>query len=478
MTRELQSNSMDIDSPDVSKASPNGMQENGLNLYPVSATDSGEGLPYAPENFPNPGDKWGWKVGRRLAASGHFLDRYVYIPTSLCESGNRRGFASKLAFEQYIRGKFPDTDIDAFFASFSWRIPSTACKNGQLLFQDRKETPTSLGKAAQDPGGKLHCKAGNKFCSSLAGVEDSVSQVMPCDICCSEPGFCRDCCCILCCRTFDKASSSSSDTYSYIRCEAKIEGFICGHSCHIECALRAYMAGTVGGSIGLDAEYYCRRCDSRTDLVPHFKKLLEDSGSIVLGEEIEKVLRLGVCALRGSEKTSVTELLSRIELAISKLKNGTCVEDIWKKEDVSAGSAAGLSPNTEKDEPQDSITGPPQKISSNFDHRIESLKLEDEIDHVLDALRKSQEMEYRLAEERLSSQKNCILNLYQQLDKERSELSSCTSRKYKDSMLDNVLNRVDQIKREVSKLKDMEEVAKGFGKVPKQILKEQFGVDF
>ncbi|KAL9140165.1 hypothetical protein ABFS82_14G017700 [Erythranthe guttata] len=318
MTRELQSNSMDIDGPDLSKASPNGMQENGLNLYPVSATDSGEGLPYAPENFPNPGDKWGWKVGRRLAASGHFLDRYVYIPTSLCESGNRRGFASKLAFEQYIRGKFPDTDIDAFFASFSWRIPSTACKNGQLLFQDRKETPTSLGKAAQDPGGKLHCKAGNKFCSSLTGTEDSVSQVMPCDICCSEPGFCRDCCCILCCRTFDKASSSS-DSYSYITCEAKIEGFICGHSCHIECALRAYMAGTVGGSIGLDAEYYCRRCDSRTDLVPHFKKLLEDSGSAVLGEEIEKVLRLGFCALRGSEKTSVTELLSRIELAISKV---------------------------------------------------------------------------------------------------------------------------------------------------------------
>ncbi|KAM1348857.1 hypothetical protein PS2_003035 [Malus domestica] len=56
------------------------------------------------------------------------------------------------------------------------------------------------------------------------------------------------------------------------------------------------MAGTVGGSIGLDSEYYCRRCDEKTDLV--------------------------------SYKTSARDLLKRIEVAIEKLKCGTNLEDI------------------------------------------------------------------------------------------------------------------------------------------------------
>jgi hypothetical protein len=36
---------------------------------------------------------------------------------------------------------------------------------------------------------------------------------------------------------------------------------------------------------------------------------------------------------------------------------------------------------------------------------------------------------------------------------------------------------VDQIKREVTKLKDMEEVANGFGRTSKDILKEHFGLE-
>ncbi|KAI3459397.1 hypothetical protein Pfo_016060 [Paulownia fortunei] len=480
MTCELQKESMDIDSPGGSKASSNGLQENGFNLYPVSVNETGEGLPYAPEDWPNPGDKWGWKVGRRISVSGYFLDRYMYLPSRLREAGHRKGFASRLSLEQYIRTKFPDKDVDSFFASFSWRIPSKQSK------KDDKEMFRPPGETAEDPGsgvqiGEVHCKAGNRFCSSLAAGEDSVSEVMFCDICCSEPGFCRDCCCILCCRIIDKAS----DGYSYIRCEANVEGCACGHSCHIDCALRAYMAGTVGGSIGLDAEYYCRRCDSRTDLVSHVTKLLQNCESIVSQDDIEKILRVGICVLRGSKKSSAKQLLHHIELAMSKLKNGTYLEDIWKKEDVSADTAVGLSSNAngtsglfpKNEESQDCKMSSPPTLSSNFDHRVESLKLEDEIDHILDALRKSQEIEYRLAEERLSAQKNYILNLYQQLDKERSDLSRHTSSKDQDSLLDAVLSRVDQIKQEVSTLKDMEEVSKGFGRVPKHILKEQFGLD-
>lgn len=188
------------------------------------------------------------------------------------------------------------------------------------LIVDYKESPGPLGKAAEcpestDQSSEVCCKAGNRMCSSLAADEDSVSKVMSCDICCSEPGFCRDCCCILCCKIVDKASAS----YSYIRCEANIDGYTCGHSCHIDCALRAYMAGTVGGSIGLDAEYYCRRCDSRTDLVSHVQKLLEDSKSIASRDDIEKILKIGICVLRGSERTSAKKLLHHFELAMSKV---------------------------------------------------------------------------------------------------------------------------------------------------------------
>ncbi|KAM1002639.1 hypothetical protein ACFX13_003091 [Malus domestica] len=49
------------------------------------------------------------------------------------------------------------------------------------------------------------------------------------------------------------------------------------------------MAGTVGGSIGLDSEYYCTRCDEKTDLV--------------------------------SYKTSARDLLKRIEVAIEKVSS-------------------------------------------------------------------------------------------------------------------------------------------------------------
>lgn len=62
-----------------------------------------------------------------------------------------------------------------------------------------------------------------------------------------------ECCCILCCKTINTAIGG----YSYITCKATVlDGNICGHIAHIDCALRAYVAGSVGGSIGLDAEYF------------------------------------------------------------------------------------------------------------------------------------------------------------------------------------------------------------------------------
>lgn len=112
---------------DVNGSSPT-MSKNDLILRPVSQDESGEGLPYAPENWPNPGDNWSWRVGKRVAITGHFLDRYLYLPRGIGVSDNpsRRGagFASKLSVERYIQLVYPGADVDAFFASFSWKIPA------------------------------------------------------------------------------------------------------------------------------------------------------------------------------------------------------------------------------------------------------------------------------------------------------------------------------------------------------------------
>lgn len=132
MTSEPEKESMDFDSPGESKGSSCELAGSGLDLYPVSVYESGEGLPYAPEDWPNPGDKWSWKVGKRVAVSGNFLDRYLYVPSRLRKVGHRKAFASRLSLKHYIQEKFPGADVDAFFASFSWRIPSKLMKQGWL----------------------------------------------------------------------------------------------------------------------------------------------------------------------------------------------------------------------------------------------------------------------------------------------------------------------------------------------------------
>lgn len=92
-------------------------------LPPVAPEGSGEGLPYAPENFPNSGDIWRWKAGQRISSNGNFRDRYLYLPRRLAAS-HRGGFKSKLAVERYVKEFFPDASLVDFFASFSWSIPS------------------------------------------------------------------------------------------------------------------------------------------------------------------------------------------------------------------------------------------------------------------------------------------------------------------------------------------------------------------
>src|SRR5262249_29827758 len=143
------------------------------------------------------------------------------------------------------------------------------------------------------------CKAGNIMCSLQVKSRSYTPLTVECDICCSEAGFCHECCCILCCKTIDWVF----DGYSFIRCVKTIDkNFLCGHVAHIDCALRANMAGTVQGSMGLDVEYCCRRCDNKTDLMLHVTRILHTCQSLDSRDDIEKILNLALRILHGSEQ--------------------------------------------------------------------------------------------------------------------------------------------------------------------------------
>ncbi|KAI7728244.1 hypothetical protein M8C21_019027 [Ambrosia artemisiifolia] len=471
---------MEIDPPHESDGSTTGSKESEVNL--VCDHDSGVGLPYAPEDFPAPGDKWKWKVGKRLAVAGHFMDRYLYLPdrlynefksvSSACTSNMKCGFNSKAAVKRFLSEEFPDIDIKAFFASFTWRIPAGKVKGNTDIVLNC--TPKF------DPAG---CKAGNINCSSLLETNDrNHSNIMTCDICCIEPRFCHDCCCILCSKPVDSASGGDQ---TFIKCKAMVkDGLICGHICHIECALRSYMAGTVGGTICLDAEYYCRRCDATTDLVPHVTNLLRSCESISYGEKMQKILNLCIIILRGSTKTSAKNLLQHVQSTVAKLKEGNThediwkpegdtYEDVWKQEDISAVTTGEVSQYETMD--VDAVTAPTQITFTNFDVRIESTELEQRVEKTLASLKKSQQTEYKIAEDVLTTQKNRLLDLYQQLKKEKSKLENC-SPSADPSLVHTVFKIMDQIKNEFEKITAMQGVGKGFGKTSKYVLKEHFGV--
>ncbi|XP_058105260.1 uncharacterized protein LOC131248808 isoform X2 [Magnolia sinica] len=466
----------------------------------VGPSESGEGLPFAPQDWPNPGDKWKWKVGNRKSASGFWIDRYLSPPDRIQKAHSRsQRFASRPAVINFLKKEFPGTDVDAFFASFSWKVPCTRCASASPVNGNDSSDMHPVQLLANEHAGSEStfgdndCKAGNKMCSLRVQPRTNSLEAMACDICCTESGFCRDCCCILCCKTIDWEYGG----YSFVKCEARVKGnYICGHIAHVNCALRSYMAGTVGGSIGLDVEYYCRRCDNKTNLISHVERFLETCQSVDSRDGIEKILNLGLCILRGSQQTSAKNLLNHIELVLTKLKSGIYVEDIWKVDDdsrrfsaalsgpldvlsnqVSLDFIAGSEPSHELDDTRGRGAQTPVYITS--DHHIASLKFENEIDRALESLRKSQEEEYKVAEQKLYGHKDLLLGLYQKLDMERSELAKHTASPAgndSDALLANVLSRVEQIKREVIKLRHMVEIANGFGRTPKAILKEHFGL--
>ncbi|XP_006651815.1 uncharacterized protein LOC102713345 [Oryza brachyantha] len=481
--------------------SENFTSENGLVARPVDANSCGIGLPYAPENWPCPGDQWSWKVGSRGSTTGHWVDRYLTPPSRFRDAtGKKTSFTSRLKVEEFIKTEFPDVDPSTFFSMFIWRIPA----KGHSIQRGCGEVRRVFCPHAKpaDPTGP--CKARNNLCKleSEGFIESSPAQ--DCVICCKMPGFCRECCCVFCRKVVDYSFGG----YTYIKCEAVLEeNKICGHIGHLDCALRTFMAGTVGGSIDLDVQYCCRRCDNKTNLMMHIEKLLETCQSLQSRDEIEPILNTGLCLLRGSRQAKAKSLENYMGSAMAKLKCGVDLAEVWKMEDNDIKSTAnaevsqatsgvtvlGIQQAPEESAPpgfpyyvdladndlQRAVENLPAYITE--DHTTMSVRFEDSIDHALKELKKSQEAEYRLAEQKLYSQKDYVLSLYRQLDSERSVLADPMPLTDDDSplystLISNVMKRVNQVKSEEDKLKVMLGIAGGFGKTPSGVVQEHFGL--
>ncbi|KAK3146101.1 hypothetical protein QOZ80_3BG0261630 [Eleusine coracana subsp. coracana] len=93
--------------------------ETGIIAIPVCANTSGKGLPYAPENWPCPGDHWYWRVGCRTNSGGHWADRYLTPPSRFrVATGKKTAFASRLQVEEFIKREYPNIDPSTFFSMF------------------------------------------------------------------------------------------------------------------------------------------------------------------------------------------------------------------------------------------------------------------------------------------------------------------------------------------------------------------------
>uniref|UniRef100_A0A0D9VYY4 Uncharacterized protein n=1 Tax=Leersia perrieri TaxID=77586 RepID=A0A0D9VYY4_9ORYZ len=474
--------------------------ENGLLATPVEGNSFGIGLPYAPENWPCSGDEWSWKVGNRASANGHWLDRYLTPPSRFRDAtGKKTSFTSRLKVEEFIKTEFPEIDPSTFFSMFIWKIPA---KGDSIQRGGGEVRRVFCPNGSADPVGP--CRARNNLCKLERDGFTESSPAQDCVICCKMPGFCRECCCVFCRKVVDYSFGG----YSYIKCEAVLEeNYICGHIGHLDCALRTFMAGTVGGSIALDVQYCCRRCDNKTNLMMHVEKLLDTCQSLQSRDEIEPILNTGLCLLRGSRQIRAKKMEKYMGSAMAKLKCGVDLAEVWKMEDndVESTLSAEVFPATggvtvlgiqqapEEDGPpgfpyyvdfadndlQRAVENLPAYITE--DHKTMSVRFEDQIDHALKELKRSQEAEYKLAEQKLYSQKDFVLSLYRQLDSERSiladpmPLTDGDSPQY-DTLMSNVMKRVDQVKREEDKLKVMLGIADGFGKTPSGVIKKHFGL--
>ncbi|BAT96190.1 hypothetical protein LR48_Vigan02g055700 [Vigna angularis] len=135
-------------------------------LQPVPSYSSGKGLPYAPEGWPNAGDVWGWRVAARTAKGGYFTDRYLIPPASLRKGSRRLEFSSKTAVSRYLHSNFPDMRTEAFFALFTWLIPSAEQTPTKETVQDDDTGTLRKSKRKIESSGGLTKNSGGPTKSS------------------------------------------------------------------------------------------------------------------------------------------------------------------------------------------------------------------------------------------------------------------------------------------------------------------------
>ncbi|KAK4382442.1 hypothetical protein Sango_2870900 [Sesamum angolense] len=143
---------MDVDVSDSANGGSNWMSKDGSFLRPpVQPGESGEGLPYAPADWPNAGDIWTWKVGNKISASGYYTHRFLIAPKRLQKSPTRKlWLGSKPSIIRFLQSEFAEADIDTFFASFTWEIPAER----RSVRKARKRPPSRRGTTAAESGGQ------------------------------------------------------------------------------------------------------------------------------------------------------------------------------------------------------------------------------------------------------------------------------------------------------------------------------------
>ncbi|XP_024396925.1 uncharacterized protein [Physcomitrium patens] len=308
---------------------------------PVPQAGRGEGWPYAPQGWPKADDKWGWRVGKRASSNSLWIDRYVILPISLLKSrrpGKPAEFASRRSFSEYFKQNFPEIDPDSIFKAFDWKVPAPKSTEDNEAF-DKRGSGVKRDKPSSTDGDdgwqklKKQCRAGNPDCLLVRGKGGAFESLesLVCHICCSEPGFCCECKCILCCETF----LPDADEVSIIRCRNfPVSGDgICGHASHLECALTSQLAGSIKKN-GLDMEYMCRRCDRRMDLRETFTRLVEVLSKTVMRSKVENSLQLALRIVQDPDDEARSPgkvLATLIEDALRKVRLGADIGEVYNE---------------------------------------------------------------------------------------------------------------------------------------------------
>ncbi|KAM7270568.1 hypothetical protein ACFE04_029782 [Oxalis oulophora] len=106
-------------------------------------------------------------------------------------------------------------------------------------------------------------------------------------------------------------------------------------------------------------------------------------------------------------------------------------------------------------------------LTESSDFRKEYESIDDDIDDALRILRRLHEREYIIAEDTLNKHRRYLNNMLEQLEKERKKVAHDLPGNDTDTLMNNVLDMMEQVKQEKRKMKEMEKVKNGLEKFQK-----------